>query len=64
MTDMIVGMSVDELIDVKHKLDIAGVELSDIKEFLDRDNIQLLAEMKSKIRILEKKLKDVRIAAA
>ena len=64
MHEMIVGMSVEELIEVKEKLDIAGVGLRDIKEFLDRDKTQLFVEMKTKIKLLENKLEAVRKASA
>jgi len=62
--DMVLGMSISELAEIREKLAIAGVELSDIKEFLDRDKTQLFAEMKAEIRHLNEKLKAVREASA
>ena len=60
MCEKFAGMNINELFKVREKLNIAGVELSDIHEFLDRDNVQLFAEMKNNIRQLERKLDEVR----
>ena len=54
------GLSVRELIEVKCKLECLGLDLSEIIEFLDRDKVQLFAELKSDINMLEKKLRQVR----
>ena len=62
--ETIVGMSVSELLEVKKQLDVLGLGLGDLKEFLDRDKAQLFSELKFKIRCLEKKLEDVRKASA
>jgi len=60
MCEKFAGMNINELFEVREKLNIAGVELSDRHEFLDRDNVQLFAEMKNNIRQLERKLDEVR----
>jgi len=58
--DTVAGLNIKELLEVRAKLDVLGIQLSDVKEFLDRDKTQLFSEMKNKIRVLEKKLEDVR----
>ena len=62
--ETLVGMSVSELLEVKKQLDVLGLGLGDLKEFLDRDKAQLFSELKFKIRCLEKKLENVRKASA
>lgn len=62
--ETLVGMSVSELLEVKKQLDVLGLGLGDLKEFLDRDKVQLFSELKFKIRCLEKKLENVRKASA
>lgn len=60
MPEMIFGLDTNELLNVKRKLDILGVELKDITEFLDRSEVQLFAEMKVEIKSLQKTISDAR----
>lgn len=61
--ELILGMEVKELIEVKHKLDVLGINIKDVKEFLDRDKSQLFAELKTEISMLKRKLHKIRIVA-
>jgi len=62
--DMVFGLDMKEILDIKQKLDILGINLKDLCNYMDRSEIQLFAEMKCEIKRLEKKLHDVRVAAA
>ncbi len=62
--ESIVGLSVSELTEVRKKLQVAGLNLKDIQEFLDRDKVQLFAEMRQEIKALNRKLEEVRKASA
>jgi len=54
--ESIVGLRVDDLLAISEKLAILGLDPTDILEFLDRDKVQLFAELKVQIACLEGKL--------
>jgi len=58
--EMIFGMETKALLDVKKKLQIMGVEITDILTFLDRDKVQLFAEQQSEIIYLKKRIADIK----
>jgi hypothetical protein len=58
----ILGFEIEELLEIKRKLLVLGIDLKDLTTFLDRDKVQLFAEMRLEIKILEQKLQTVRDA--
>lgn len=64
MSEMIYGLSTDDLLAVKRKLDMLGIGLGDLIEFLDRDKVQLFGELKSENRVLRSRLKGIADRAA
>lgn len=52
MMDKVFGLDTGELLDISHKLNTLGLDLKDLIEFLDRDKVQLFAELKGEIRTL------------
>ena len=57
--NMMLGLSLTELTKVRRKLDVLGLDLSDLIEFLDRDKVQLFYELKAEIRQLKYKLEKI-----
>jgi len=57
--ETVVGLSVEDLIDIGAKLQALGIGTSDLLEFLDRDKIQLFAEHVTRIKRLESKLSTI-----
>jgi len=60
--EKIVGLQVNELLEIKRKLAFLGLELSDILEFLDRDKVVLFAEQQSEITYLKRKIQTIKDA--
>jgi len=54
------GIPVDDVLMVRQKLTVLGIEMEDVIEFLDRDKIQLFAEMKNKINHLERRIQNIK----
>ena len=54
------GIPVDDVLMVRKKLTVLGIEMKDVIEFLDRDKIQLFAEMKNKINNLERRIQNIK----
>ena len=54
------GIPVDDVLMVRQKLTVLGIEMKDVIEFLDRDEIQLFAEMKNKINHLERRIRNIK----
>ena len=52
-SDTILGLSLKDIVKIDRKLMVLGINLVDLLEFLDRDKVQLFAQMKWKIRMLE-----------
>lgn len=52
--EKIFGLSKKDLLSLKKKLTIMGLELKDILTFLDRDKVQLFAEQKGEIYMLKR----------
>lgn len=50
------GLSRKDLLSLKKKLTIMGLELKDILTFLDRDKVQLFAEQKGEIYMLKREI--------
>lgn len=59
--EMIVGLSVETLLLIRNKLDNLGLDLEDILSFLDRNTIQLFAELRSENKSLKRIIDDVNI---
>ena len=51
-----VGLSIEELIAIREKLEVLGLDLKDLLEFLDRDKVMLFSELKDKNKALAIKL--------
>lgn len=60
MRDMVLGLSTEDLLKVKEKLAVIGVEIKDIITFLDRDKVQLFAEQQRQIVALQQKLEAIK----
>jgi len=58
----VVGLSIQDLLDIRHKLDVLGISTSNLLEFLDMDKVQLFAEKERKIAHLERKIADAKKA--
>ena len=58
--DKVLGLKIVELAEVRKKLQVLGLDLIDVIEFLDRDNAQLFAEMKVKIKSQELKIQQIK----
>lgn len=59
MIDTVVGLSIPDLIEIQHKLQVMRLDTKDLLEFLDRDKVQLFAEKVNEIKTLKSKLADV-----
>jgi hypothetical protein len=59
MIDTVVGLSIPDLIEIQHKLEVMRLDTKDLLEFLDRDKVQLFAEKIDEIKTLKSKLKEV-----
>lgn len=60
MRDMVLGLSTEDLLKIKEKLAVIGVEIKDIITFLDRDKVQLFAEQQRQIVALQQKLEAIK----
>lgn len=58
--DTVLGLEISKLANIKRKLDALGINLDDLAEFLDRDKVQLFAEIKNDNRILLRKIEKVK----
>ena len=56
------GLTEDELLDIREKLNNENLELKDLIEFIDRDKTQLFAEQQRKIKWFEFKVKAIKEA--
>ncbi len=58
------GLDVEQLLLVRKKLQVLGIDLVDIHDFLDRDAVQLQAQQAARVHALEKELDKIKITIA
>ena len=56
---IVVGLSIEDLMKVSEKLAVLGLDTGGLLEFLDRDKVQLFAEITLENDILRRRLKRI-----
>lgn len=58
--DKVFGLSMPQLLDIKHMLDVLDMELGDLCIYLEKDQVQLLAKQANEIKNLKNKLNNIK----
>ncbi len=56
----VVGLKIDDLLEVSKRLKILGLDIKDILEFLDRREVVILGEKERKIKHLQYQLRKIK----
>lgn len=58
--EYMVGLKIDDLLEVSKRLKILGLDIKDILEFLDRREVVILGEKERKIKHLQYQLRKIK----
>ena len=58
--EYLVGLKIDDLLEVSKRLKILGLDIKDILEFLDRREVVILGEKERKIKHLQYQLRKIK----